>query len=94
MNRAHLICLREPHEKARKAIREVWPVDGKDRIELNETTFLVSHTNGGVSVYDLIADRVAEDEFTALVVRIGKAHHGYESRSLWLWLRERMPGDA
>ena len=94
MKRVHLVCLREPHEAVLDAIKEVWPIEGTDRIELNETTVLVSHTNGGMSVYDLIASKMDDTQFTALVVRVGKAHHGYESRSLWSWLSERMPSET
>ena len=94
MKRAHLICLREPDEDVLQAIRRVWPEEGADRVELNDMATLVSHTNGGKSVYELIAAELGtldeEEPFTALIVRVGAAHHGYESRSLWDWLKENI----
>lgn len=88
MRQAHLICLREPNDSVLEAIRSVWP-DEKHRVELRPTQVLVAHQNGGSSVYGLIqAELDGDDPFHALVVRVGKAHHGYESRSLWAWLEQ------
>ena len=88
MRQAHLICLREGNPDVLDAIRKVWP-DDERRVELSDTAILVSHRNGGTSVYKLIQEAMeAEEVFKALVVRVGKAHHGYENRSLWAWLEE------
>ena len=88
MRQAHLICLREQNQEVLEAIRKTWP-DDENRVELNDTAILVAHRNGGSSVYMLIQDALEEGEsFKALVVRVGKAHHGYENRSLWAWLEQ------
>ncbi len=88
MRQAHLICLREQDPDVLEAIRSVWP-DDDGRVELSDTAILVSHRNGGTSVYKLIQQALGTDEaFKALIVRVGKAHHGYENRSLWAWLEQ------
>lgn len=88
MRQAHLICLRKQNPRVLNAIRTVWPSD-EDRVELSDTVILVAHRNGGASVYKLIQDALENGEsFKALVVRVGKAHHGYENRSLWAWLSQ------
>ena len=88
MRQAHLICLRAGNPSVLNAIRKVWPEEDR-RVELNDTTVLVSHRNGGTSVYKLIQDAMGTEEaFKALIVRVGSAHHGYENRSLWTWLEE------
>ncbi len=87
MRQAHLICLREPNETVLAAIRKVWPSE-EHRVELSPTHILVAHQNGGSSVYSLIQAELGGESFYALVVRVGKAHHGYESRSLWAWLEQ------
>ena len=86
---AHLICFREPNPAVLKAIRDEWP--DKHRVELSDTQILVAHRNGGNSVYDRIQTHLKNenDVFKALIIRVGKAHYGYESRSLWAWLEER-----
>ena len=87
MRQAHLICLREENPDVLDAIRRVWPDD--HRVELNDTAILVSHRYGGSSVYELIHDAIASEETTrALIVRVGRAHHGYENRSLWAWIQQ------
>ncbi len=86
MRKAHMICFREADQDVLTAIREIWP--DEYRVELNDTQILVAHRNGGKSVYELIQDQLAGRVFTALVLRVSKAHHGYESRSLWAWLNE------
>lgn len=85
----YLICLRGPNPEVMNAIREEW--SDEHRIELSDTHILVAHQNGGRSVYDLIQERLPDqNKFKALVVRVGKAHHGYESRSIWEWLEARI----
>ena len=85
--KVHLICLRKPDEEVLSAIRGEWSIE--HRVELNDTQILIAHRNGGTSVYELIKQRLEGRSFKALIVRVGKAHHGYESRSLWEWLEER-----
>ena len=86
----HLVCLREPIPEVLEAIRAEWP--DEHRVELSATHVLVAHKNGGASVYDLIQKHLSDGKlrFKALIVRVGQAHHGYESRSLWEWLEERI----
>ena len=84
----YLICLRKPDEEVLEAIRAEWP--DENCVELNETQFLIAHTNGGTSVYDLLEKRLPGKTFKALIIRVGEAYHGYESRSVWEWLRERV----
>ena len=88
MGKAYLICMREPNPEALEAIRTLWPDD--DHIQLSDTSVLVAHSNGGESVYDLIESKLPDSEpLQALIVRVGKAHHGYEVAPLWEWLAER-----
>ena len=74
MRQAHLIYLREQNAEVLDAIRRVWP-DEENRVELSDAAILVSHRNGGTSVYKLIREALRttdEGPFKALVVRVGK----------------------
>lgn len=86
MRKAYLINMRSPNPDVLEAIRKVW--SDEYRVGLNETQVLVAHQNGGSSVYELIQNRLENQEkFHAWIVRV-EATHGYESRSLWDWLEE------
>ena len=86
MRKAHLICLTEADPAVVEAIKEVW--SDEHRVALNDTQLLVAHRNGGKSVYDLIQEQLGGKLFPALIARVGEAHHGYQTRSLWGWLEE------
>ena len=83
MIRIHLICLRDPDQTVKDAIKTLWTV----HYELNATQILIMHhSNKGLSVHDQIKAKI-DREFTALIVRFQNGYHGRHNSALWEWLQ-------